>query len=348
MTWLTWRQFRAQAIVAAACIAVLAALFLSSGRRLADLYAKSGLPGCRGSNCSQLAARFLTDAKLDPVNPILFFVGVGVLLLLPAILGAFWGAPLVTRELESGSFTLAWNQGVTRTRWMVVKLALLGLAAMTTAGLLSLLFTWWVSPVDQAGGFPDNQTQWSRMSPLMFADRGIAPVGWAALAFVVGVTAGVLIRRTIPAMAVTLALVVAVQILWPAAVRTHLSSALHTTSPVTVSELGDALVTHSGEMLMPANQAGRTALTGAWIIANRTVTPAGRVFVLPVVPACQSSSLGAPACDDWIVGQHLRQVVSYLPESDFWPLQGEEIAILLALAVGIGGLCTWRVRRLMT
>jgi len=39
----------------------------------------------------------------------------------PALLGIFWGAPLIARELETGTCRLAWNQSVTRTRWLTVK-----------------------------------------------------------------------------------------------------------------------------------------------------------------------------------------------------------------------------------
>lgn len=350
MTWLAWRQFRIQAIAAAAVAAVLAGIFLYTGPHLARLYDASGLAACHATDgCPGLVTRFFTEVKLDSANPVLFFLGFGVLILLPAVIGAFWGAPLVTSELESGSFKLVWNQGVTRTRWMLVKLALTGLAAMATAGVISLLFTWWVSPVDKAGGFPDNLGQWSRLSPLMFGDRGIAPIGWAAFSFVLGVTAGVLIRRTIPAMAITLAVVVAVQILWPGMVRSHLIAPRRATAAVAAGALGDAVITHGGELIMPASQPGlRVSLSGAWIVSNKTITTTGHVFVLPVVPACQNSSLTAPDCERWFASRHLRQVVSYLPASSFWPLQWLETAILLALATGLGGLCTWRVRRLLT
>jgi hypothetical protein len=347
MTWLAWRQFRLQAIGAAAVVTLLSGLFLATGPHLAHLYATSGAASCHSSSsCPALVTRFFSDVKLnDAAVPLLFFVGFGALILLPAVIGAFWGAPLITREVESGSFKLTWNQGVTRTRWMAVKLGLVGLVAMATAGLLSLAFTWWVSPVDEAGGFPDNLGHWSRLSPLMFADRGIAPIGWAALAFVVGVTAAVLIRRTLPAMVITLVVVVALQILWPGLIRSHLLTPRRTATPVAARVLSDALMTGAGEMLMPTSQ---PSLSGAWIVANTTITPAGRVFVLPPGTPCQNSSLTAPVCDRWFAAQHLRRVVRYIPASDFWPLQSEETAILLALAAGLGGLCTWRVRYLLT
>jgi hypothetical protein len=350
MMWLAWRQFRAQAIVAVATIAVLACLFLATGGHLAHLYAVSPLAGCHAADgCPQLAMQFLGQAKLNGAIPVMFFAGFTVLITLPAIIGAFWGAPMLTRELESGTYKLAWNQGVTRSRWLLVKLGLLGLAAMITAGLVSLAYTWWVSPIDKAGGFPDNMSQWSRLSPMMFADRGIAPVGWAALGFVLGLTAGVVIRRTVPAMAVTMAVFAALAILWPGHVRSHLIPPRTVSTSVTATALSGALMTHTGQLIIPVGQpAVPLSLPGAWIVSNRTITPTGRVFVLPTVPACQDGSLSSRPCDAFLLSKRLRQVVRYVPASDFWPLQWYETAILFVLAVGLGGACTWRVRYLLT
>ena len=205
--------------------------------------------------------------KSDSVYPLLYFLGVAILYLAPALIGMFWGAPLVTRELEAGTFRLAWNQSVTRTRWLAVKLGLIGLAAMATAGLLSLMITWWAGPIDRAGGFPASMSQQvSRFSLVLFGARGIAPVGYAAFAFALGVTAGVLIRRTLPAMAITLAVFALIQLAWPSWVRPHLIPPVHATAAVAVN-LNDAIVTRGGELILPV-----TGLPGAWITANRTIT----------------------------------------------------------------------------
>ena len=122
----------------------------------------------------------------------------------PALIGIFWGAPLVARELETGTFRLAWTQSVTRTRWLAVKLGVVGLASMAVAGLLSLMVTWWSSPIDRVNASIVRLVRSARHRP----------VGYAAFAFVLGVTAGVLIRRTLPAMATTLAAFVATRLLF--------------------------------------------------------------------------------------------------------------------------------------
>src|SRR5450631_1236738 len=268
--------------------------------------------------------------------PALYFLGAGVLLIAPGLSGIFWGAPLVTRELEAGTFRLVWNQSVTRTRWMAVKLALTGLAAMATAGLLSLMITWWASPIDRTGGFPAGMSQLSRFSAVVFPVRGIIPVGYAAFAFALGVTAGVLIRRILPAMAITLAVFAAVQIIMPGWVRPRLIPPASATAAVNVN-LNDAIVTHSGEMIMPV-----TNLPGAWIISNQTIATSGHVFILPNTGPCAGGS--TQACNAWLPTQHLRRVITYQPASRFWAFQSYETAIFLALAFALAGFCIWWIR----
>ena len=335
MIWLTWRQFRAQAIAAAAAVAVLGVIFGVTGPHLAHLYDISGLASCR-TGCSALTSNFLDSVKADAVYPVLYIAGLGILYLTPALIGMFWGAPLVTRELEAGIFRLAWNQSVTRTRWMAVKLAAGGLAAMVTTGLLSLIITWWAGPVDRAGGFPTSLGQLSRFSPVAFGARDLVPVGYAAFGFALGVTVGVIIRRTLPAMAVTLAVFAAVQLIMPNVVRPHLLPPLTATTPVSVS-LSSAIMGHNGELTVPV-----TGLPGAWIFSNQTITPAGRVFVLPDVAACASGT--QQQCDAWLATQHLRRQISYQPASRYWAFQWYETAIFLALALVLAEFCVWQIR----
>jgi hypothetical protein len=337
MIWLTWRQFRAQAIAAAAALAVLGVIFGITGPHLAHLYDTSGLAACH-SGCAALTAGFLDSVKADAVYPVLYIAGVLALYVTPGLIGVFWGAPLVTRELEAGTLRLAWNQGVTRTRWLAVKLTAVGLAAMATAGLVSLAVTWWAAPVDRVGGFPTSFGPLSRFSPVAFGARDIVPVGYAVFGFALGVAVGVLVRRVLPAMAVTLAVFAAVQVIMPNMVRPHLLAPVTVTAPVRLS-LATAIVSHNGTLTAPV-----TGLPGAWVFANQTITRSGRLFVLPGVPACQSGT--QRQCDAWLATQHLRRRISYQPASRFWTFQAYETAIYLALALVLAGLCLWRIRRL--
>ena len=118
------------------------------------------------------------------------------MLIVPVLIGMFWGAPLIARELETGTFRLAWTQSVSRMRWLLVKLGLVGLASAAVGGLLSLMVTWWYSPIDKV-----NQ---NRFGAAAFGLHGFVPAGYALFAFALGATTGLLFRRTLPAMAVTL------------------------------------------------------------------------------------------------------------------------------------------------
>jgi hypothetical protein len=343
MTWLTWRQFRAQTIAAAAALAILAVLLAATGPHLASLYASSGMPACHAhSDCGTAASNFVNQLKSGTLYEVLFYLCLAVMFLTPAVAGVFWGAPLITREIEAGTLGLAWSQSVTRTRWLAVKLSLIGLAAMATAGLLSLMVSWWGSPIDRAlatGGAP--ATAFDRIDPLMFGARGIAPIGYAAFAFALGVTAGVLIRRTLPAMAVTLVVFAAVQLAMPLWVRPHLITPVVTTVAVNPQHLNGLMISNSNSMTV----IGGTTVPGSWILSNQTVTPAGRVFTGPPTAACLSQTNSFTACQNSLSPLHLRQVLTYQPASRYWPLQWEETAIFVVLALALAGLCFWQIRQ---
>ena len=129
MIWLTWRQFRGGAVMMAAALAVLAAILALTGPALADDYS-AGIAACTAQGtCLDFVQGFLSDHLLSHLAV------TGVVLVLPALVGIFWGAPLIARELEGGTHRLVWNQSITRTRWLAVKLGLTGLAAMIATGL---------------------------------------------------------------------------------------------------------------------------------------------------------------------------------------------------------------------
>jgi len=339
MIWLTWRQFRWQAMTGAAITTVLAIVLGATGPGLVTRYDQIGLPTCH-STCAALAGKFINELEFGTYGK-LFDAGVVVMYVVPALLGIFWGAPLIAREFETGSFRLAWNQSVTRARWVLAKLGLVGLVSVAATALLSLAITWWASPIEQALSDGQSGSHFLPLSPLVFGARGIAPLGYAAFAFVLGVTAGVLIRKTVPAMAVTLAIFAGVQILMPTLVRPHLIPPAHATAPFNANTADDFEISNGVTMTLVGNY----SVPGAWILSNQTITRSGRVFDGPPAAVCTSQSAPAQACNNWVNSLHLRQLVTYQPQGRFWPLQGAETGIYLVLATGLGALCTWQIRR---
>jgi len=344
--WLTWRQFRTQAVVAAAALAAVAAALAVTGLRLSHLYRTSGLASCQAhGDCGQLATGFLNQLAAGRAHYyyMIFILGAVLLLVAPALIGMFWGAPLITREIETGSFRLAWNQSVTRTRWLAVKLGLVGLASMTAAGLLSLMLAWWSSPIERATDLAVSRTgaaTLNRFAPFLFAAGAITPIGYAAFAFALGVTAGVLIRRTVPAMAVTLAVFAAVQIALPLWVRPYLMPPLHSTTALDAGTISTLNTAPTQMTITPGD-----SHPGAWIIANQAVTGQGQVFAGAPPGPCMSSTAPYAECAAAINRLHLRQALVYQPASRYWPFQWYETVIFLVLALALAGFCGWWIRR---
>jgi hypothetical protein len=350
-------QSRTQTLVAAALLAVVAIALAVTGPHLVHLY-DTTVSGCAADgDCQSATAAFLqNDHALRTVLNYLLVV-------VPAIIGLFWGAPLVAREFEQGTFRLAWTQGVTRTRWLAVRLGVVGLASMAVAGLFSLALTWWSSPLDRALGTPFSS----------FDYRDLVPIGYTAFAFMLGVTAGVLFRSTLPAMALALFTFVAARLAFTHWLRPALLAPLHQNLPVdgaTTAGFGWAgylpFGSHASN-LQPATP----DIPGAWIVSIQMEDKTGHAltpqFVTSTCPGIgggrssaapgpglggASSHVRAPAsaqqnldnCADQ-VGKTFHEVVSYQPASRYWPLQWYELAIYLAAAVVLAGFCIWRIRR---
>ncbi|MGW4815834.1 transporter [Kitasatospora cineracea] len=348
MSWLTWRQYRAQAWCALAALAVVAALYGATGPRLAGLYDSSGLPGCArtGAGCERAQSAFAAAVDGDGLLTGLFWLGLVLLLVLPAGAGMFAGVPLVARDLESGAFRLSWTQGVSRTRWLLVRLALVGAAVAALAGLLSWAVSWWAAPLDRAQALPGagDGSLPGRFGPLVFAAHGIVPVGWALFGFAAGVAAGLLLRRQVAAMAVVLGVLAAVQVLVPLLVRPHLAAPARVEGALVLEpERGTIRIT--GDELYASVP---VSLPGAWVLSVRAVDPAGRTFTGPVPAACHQDLDSVAACRGAINAMGLVQRVEYQPARRYWPFQWAEAGALVLLSGAVAAGCAVRLRRGVT
>src|SRR5665213_2663361 len=132
MIRLTWRQFRAQAAVAVALLIAVTIVFVATRGQIDHLYTiynKANAACIASSNCPGVSI------NLSKFDQLLELIGTA-LVVVPALVGAFWGAPLIAREFENGTHRLAWTQSVTRARWLATKLGVVGLASVAVSGLL--------------------------------------------------------------------------------------------------------------------------------------------------------------------------------------------------------------------
>lgn len=329
MFWFTWRQFRTPAVVTAAALAVFGVLLLVTVPTITDLYAE--VAACSG-DCATVTRDFLTRLN-DSAAGTLYFSALAVMYLTPALVGIFWGAPLVARELETGTHRLIWNQAVSRTRWLASKLVFLGATTVAVTGLLSVAVTGWADRIDGAAG--------DRITPLVYGARGVVPVGYAVFAFTLGVACGMLIRRTMPAMAATLAGYTAAAVAMPLWLRTRLVVPHHETPPLDLDNLEMVGIHQDGSMEILG-----AGVPNAWTVSNQTIAPGGEVFHGPANLDVCGRNGSIDKCEAWIGSLGLRQDVVYHPDSQFWALQWTETGILLALAALLVVCCFWRIRRL--
>jgi hypothetical protein len=264
-----------------------------------------------------------------------------IVLVVPALLGLFWGAPLVARELDAGTHRLVWNQTVTRYRWLAVKLLLVGASCALVAGLLAWWVDRWTTPIREA----------SRLDPrlpmgMTYAASGVAPLAYAVFAFALGVTLGMLVKRVLPAMVVTLVIFIVAQFSVGILVRPHLAPTHTSIGPVSSATLQNFNISHDGITL-----SGDAGVPGSWLLSRHMVDASGaRVDVLPA--SLMHTSQCAPSlgkditsCLDLIASKGYRQVSTYHLPSQYWRMQWTEAALYAGASAGLVGFCFWWLRR---
>lgn len=267
MVWVVWRQHRAQVLATVGFLVTLGAYMLVTGQ----------------------------DA-----GPLL-----GWLPMAPVLIGIFWGAPLLARELERGTHRLAWTQSVTRQRWLVSKLGWLGLAVTVTGLVLGLMVSTWVTEND-ADRFGDLE---------YFSGTGVAIGAWWLFAFLLGVASGALLRRLLPALALTMVVFFAVLI--------------------TMSQVRGSYAEPLRQVEGDAPGAGSLVSGAAWI------APSGEEFDVP--PVCADA--GRETYLDCVADAGYRSIYYYHPADRYWRFQWTEAGILLLGAVLLAGPVVYRVLR---
>jgi hypothetical protein len=229
--------------------------------------------------------------------------------------------------------------------WLAVKLAVVGTAAVVATGAFSLLLTWAASRHDQVKG--------ERFFALTFASRNIVPVGYALFALLLGAVVGILIRRTVAAMAVTLLLVVLLQALLPMVARPYLRT------PVTETVLFTVEAIDQGGGTVAPGDDGQASITGYTVPGALMVTSSvplldasGNGIANTAIRDCLSRPPGSGggrggsplvAC---LAERNLRFEVAYHPAERYWWFQWTELSGFLVLTVLLAGVGFWRIRRI--
>ena len=354
MTRFAWLQSRMQTLVGAVLIGALAITTLITGVQFSHLYHQLVAPCIATNSCGPSLDAFFSHFSFLQ-NALMF-----LLRLAPAIIGIFWGAPLIARELETGTYRLAWTQSVSRQRWVVTKLATVGAMAVVAGGLLTLMITWWYRAADSL-----NDSQWG-----VFDARGLVPIGYTFFAFMLGAVLGAIIRRTVPAMAAALGVFVFARIAIQLWMRPYFLSARHVT--VGLGNSGFGFMSRNGGPPDLVVKAGGPH--GSWVLHSQLIDQAGHVttfaertafvshncpaiFQAPIdkasaavghrVPAPPAMAQAFENCRSQ-AARTFHVLVTYQPGSHYWPFQWLELAVYVVLGLLAAGLCFWWVTKRIT
>jgi ABC-type transport system involved in multi-copper enzyme maturation permease subunit len=190
MIWVSWRQHRGQAMACLALLAVLAVYAVIESTSMRTAFRTDDLAAClarsQGSGCPAAVTAFMNEFN-SAVN-VAFWA---VCLIIPGLIGVLVGGALIARELESGTWRLAWSQTVPRSHWLAVKLALITGGLIILGAAMTAVITWYRAPMDQLTG---------DLQPKIYDFEGLVPTAYILCAFGFAVLAGLLLRRSLPAM----------------------------------------------------------------------------------------------------------------------------------------------------
>jgi hypothetical protein len=327
LTWVTWRQYRATLAGAVAFLAVIAAYLAYMGWEIhrADNAFNAclstslrGAPGAGTPSCGPFERAFMSFYGTGRGSVLASGINAQVvpflLLAVPVLVGAFVGGPVLARELESGTFRFAWTQSAGRVRLAAARLVPLAVVLTAAAYGLSALFSWYIGPYVQSG-------YTGRFPMQLFGTMGTDFAAWTLFSFALAAFAGVLLRRTVTAMAVSLIALTTADVATMLALRQHEVAAVVVTGAEPVG-------------------------TGNWVVGNWFTTTSG----LPVSPGTVSAAFarlpfGETPTTSMLAGHHWLQWWSYQPASRWWEFQLIEGGWLLAASVLLIAAAVLLVRR---
>jgi ABC-2 family transporter protein len=322
MAWVTWRQHRSALTGVAVLLAALTLCLWIVGLQVHHAY--TAALACHPASsyaCSGLVSRF---NDMDD-----FLANGGMLQAVPALIGAFAGAPVLARELESGTFRFAWTQGFGRRRWTLAKLLSLAVLVSAAAGAFSLLLDWYYQPYFAASNQNLSLSGAPSLAPTLFDLRGITFAAWTLTAFAIGVLAGILIRRVVPAIAATLAVYAGIAFATALYLRPDYLAPLVTSAQ---------------------NVPSSASVIGQWGTRNGHFAFAGQPPLSLLDQYCSAPAHATHVSKTAIITQCLsrhgyRWWTSYQPASRFWTFQWVESGWLLVFSALLILATIWLVRR---
>jgi hypothetical protein len=300
MTWVNWRLQRTESLIAIGILVLLAVLLVPTGISMANAYHHDGLGSCLSLNIDPSCANKVGGfrARFQSLSDLANWFT-----LVPGLIGVLLAAPFVL-DLENGTYRLAWTQSITRRRWLAGKIGLSVGSAVIAGTALTLLFTWWRTPVAHLDG---------RLETGIYDTTGIVPIGYTLFALGLALALGALWRRSAVSLAAAFVGYFAARILVDYKVRDHLVSAASATWR---GNHQPAALDNAHVISITGTLHGHPILSGGGFLGG------GVKFAAPN-------------------SNHAIFHAVYQPTSQFWQLQLTETALFVVLAVMLTGFAAW-------
>jgi ABC-type transport system involved in multi-copper enzyme maturation permease subunit len=297
MIWVSWRQHRSEALGCLAVLVGLAIYAIMVGTSMRSAFGHDGLISCLASSkgavgCPNAVMTFTNEFGSE-VN-IAFW---SVALIVPGLIGVLVGAPLIARELEYGTWRLAWSQSIPRARWLAIKLALVTGGLIVVGAAMTAVITWYRAPMDELTG---------RFQHNIYDFEGLVPTAYILCAFGFAVLAGLLIRRSIPAMIAAFLPWLAIRLVIEFVFRSSFLAPL-------------------------------TLTCGRGLSCSGSGNGNGGYGISAIPPA--TGHIG-----DWVLSQTSSGFL-YQPADRFWAFQSIEAGIFVALTAAALGTAVWLLHR---
>jgi hypothetical protein len=305
MTRAAWRLQRTETLIVLGILVLLAALLVPTGISMSNAYHQDGLGACLSINPNSGCVNAISGFQTRFQS--LWNVG-NFFTLVPGLIGVALAAPFIL-DLEHGTYRLAWTQSITRGRWLAGKIGLPILAVLLASGVLILLFTWWRTPEANLDG---------RLDTGVYDTTGTVVIGYTLFALGLALALGVLWRRSAAALTVAFIGYFAVRIVCDIWLRNHLIAPLH--------------AAWKGARQPNFLYNAHVISISAYRHGHQLFSSVGNGFNGGHV------AVQAPGAS------HAIFHATYIPASDFWPLQLTETGLFVGLAALLIGLAVWWTR----
>jgi hypothetical protein len=311
MLWLTYRQHRPELFGVLAAAIAFASIIVIGAQVATSARLELGLDGCpSGGQMTQTCGLALNEnsRRIGPFITSMLFV-----YLFPALIASFIGGSLFSRDFERGTHRLVWTQGITRTRWLLGKLAGVALVAIVGAATIAAV-------AGQADVFWNGLGSFRTAigsGPFSLFDIS-APVIVAYFVFAIafGALFSVVFRRSLPAMFLALVGFIAIRGFVEVELRPKYLPPI---------SLGEGQFQNT-----PAD---------AWDIGTRYVTSAGGEISTDRLSALFQGFSGELAqsygfrMNEYLAERDVYMRHFYQPADRYWAFQSIEASIFLGLAL---------------